>query len=129
MRLVVALILSIPTLTSCATAKISPKVELVEGASDVKIYRRDDPPSACKELDSIVAVDGTNSEMPCSIGTKKNAEAALRNEVVSIGGNALLLGESTPPPHIDPSGVCMIDSDLRYQIEGIAFYCPPGAKE
>ena len=114
--------------SACGTMKSEPPVSLVAGADAVKMYRRDDPPSVCRELGPVKAISGVAGSA-CVLGSVENAAVKLRNAVIEMGGNALLVGKATEPEFIDPSGLCMSDHDLTFKAEGIAFDCPVGASE
>lgn len=127
-----AVAIALVSLSSCATGTAETPIHVDGQMLSVKIYRRDDPPSVCRELSEVEGVSGTdNGGVECILGSRSNALARLRRSVLNVGGNAVLMEGKIKEP-VTPttqSLQCMGATDWQYVAKGIAFYCPPGATE
>jgi len=103
-------------LSACAAT--APKTVLLKGAENIKVFRNDDPPITCKELNTIVVSHGNNCGAFGAKGNFNDAYKLFKNEVVSNNGNAALL-QSETPPHNAPN--CYVN---EYTIRGIVYSCP-----
>lgn len=93
-------------------------VYLMEGAGDVKVFRKTDPPAICREVGAFTAVTGHGCGLFGLPGNYTATYNQFRNQVVQLGGNAGLI-EHEIPPHAE--GNCGVNA---YVMNGIAYNCP-----
>ena len=95
-------------------------VNLVDGASKIKIFRKTDPPASCVEIRPFSAVSGSGCGMLGSPGSYEATYNTFRNTIVDMGGNAGLI-ENEVPSH--PAPGCLVNA---YVMNGVAYKCPEG---
>jgi hypothetical protein len=101
--------------SGCGPSKTA---KLLDGAKEIKTFRKVDPPVSCIEIEAFSVVSGKGCGGLGRPGTYQDAYNKFRNQVILFGGNAGLI-ESDSPPHAAPG--CYVNS---YVINGIAYKCP-----
>ena len=114
MKVFIIIMLSIVT-TGCVRHASTSSLEA--GAEKIKVYRKSDPPSTCVEIRPFSATNGNGCGLLGSMGSFEGAYNTLRNTVIQMGGNAVLI-ENELPPHAAPG--CYVNT---YLINAVAYKC------